>query len=347
MEHNKIKRDNNSILTDNILTHISNIDILNYEYVTTFEKKLSDYVNINNVVCVSNGTSALLLGMIALGLKENDEIIIPSYSYPSALTISKYLKLNIKFCDIKYDTLCMDPDKLKMIISKDTKAVIFIEHLGYCDEDLIKVKNICDEYNTYLIEDSAQSLGQINKNVNKMGGTIGEFGIYSFSGTKLLRSSEGGCLITNNNKISDRVKILRGINGIGNYTMSPLVSKILNHQLDNINNILNKRKRIQNIYKKFINIVSNNNESVHAVAYVSDKANTIYNMLRLKDIETRYKYYPTQNLYISNKIYENYIELPQSFDLTELDIKYICDIIKNAENLKFDSKLGSLLNRIK
>ena len=94
----------------------------------------------------------------------------------------------------------MDPDKLKMIISKDTKAVIFIEHLGYCGEDLIKVKNIYDEYNTYLIEDSAQSLGQINKNVNKMGGTIGEFGIYSFSGTKLLRSSEGGCLITNNNK---------------------------------------------------------------------------------------------------------------------------------------------------
>ena len=103
------------------------------------------------------------------------------------------------------------------------------------------------------------------------------------------------------------------------------------------------------LFIKHLNIIyhENNNDSVHAVAYMSDKANDIKNTFKLKNIETRYKMYPSQNnLPASDYIFERYIELPQSYDLNEEDIINICNEIKKIESFKQSDKLSSLISRI-
>jgi dTDP-4-amino-4,6-dideoxygalactose transaminase len=136
--------------------------------------------------------------------------------------------------------------------------------------------------------------------------------------------------------------------GIGNYVLSPLSATLLSLQLRDINIILENRNRIQQLYRNNLNIVyhENNNDSVHAVAYITDKADLIYNTFKLKNIETRYKMYPSQNnMSNSDYIFERYIELPQSYDLTKEDIDNICSDIIKLESKKSTDKLSSLMSR--
>lgn len=331
-------KDDNNYLKNEWLDELKNYSILNYNDTIIFEQQLKDYVGINYCSTTCNGTSALLLGMLALGLKEKDEIIIPSFSYHSIYNISQYLNLNIKICDIKKETLCMNPNELKNIISNNTKAVAFIDHQGYIGDDLFEVRNICNNYNIPLIEDSAQGLSQIYN--NKMCGTIGDFGIYSFSGHKLLRSSEGGCLITNRQDVYEFVNKNKNL-GIGNYIMSPLIGKLLQFQLSDIKNIISNRNKIYNLYKKYLNIIQFNydieNYSTNAIGYLSPKANIIFNKFKLLNIETKYKKFKCYgNLPIGNNVFEEYIELPTTFTLSEKEIEKISKEIKNIENIKKD-----------
>lgn len=338
-------RDNGLLLIPEWLDEIKNNNIIDDNNIGKFESMISDYVGVKYCVATCNGTTAILMSLMAMGLTEGDEIIIPSYSYPSVKVCCQQLKLNIKYCDININTLCMDTNKLEELITSNTKAVAFIDHLGYIGNDLFKVREICDRYNLLLLEDSAQGLSQIYN--NKMAGTIGNIGIYSFSGAKLLRSGEGGCLVTNSRYYYDKIKSYINM-GIGNYVLSPLSATLLSLQLRDINIILENRNRIQQLYRNNLNIVyhENNNDSVHAVAYITDKADLIYNTFKLKNIETRYKMYPSQNnMSNSDYIFERYIELPQSYDLTKEDIDNICSDIIKLESKKSTDKLSSLMSR--
>jgi len=339
-------RDNGLLLIPEWLDEIKNTNIVDENNIYKFEEMLANYTGMRYCVATCNGTTAILMSLIAMGLSEGDEIIIPSYSYPSVKICCQQLKLNIKYCDININTLCMDSYKLEELITNNTKAVAFIDHLGYIGDDLFKVKEICNRYGLLLLEDSAQGLSQIYNNC--MSGTIGDIGIYSFSGAKLLRSGEGGCLITNVKEYYDKIKNYINM-GIGNYILSPLSATLLSLQLMDINIILENRNRIQQLYKNNLNIIyhENSNDSIHAVAYISDKAELIYNNLKLKKIETRYKFYPSQNnMPNSNYIYERYIELPQSYNLTKEDIDNICSDIIKLESKKSPDKLSSLMNRL-
>lgn len=332
-------------LLKNWLNEINHSSICSYNDCEILEDRIS---KITDAYCITtcNGTSALLLGMIALGLKENDEVIIPSYSYNAVKVCCDFLKLKIIFCDVSYDTLCIDPNILEQKITNNTKCVFFINHLGYVGDDIKKVKNICNERNVLLVEDSAQAFNHFNNGI--AAGTFGEYGIYSFSGTKLLRCGEGGCLITKNKHLYNEVKRLRDM-GIGNYTMSPLNAKLLLLQLNELNTIVDERVRIQNLWKKHIQLINFGMDSVHAVAILHEKSKNINTFLNLAEIETRYKFYknlggPECN--ISDGIFENYIELPQFYGITENDVTRCCELIERSITQSEHLNTNSILEKI-
>lgn len=330
------------------LERIKSINIIDLNNNLELENKINKLFE-TNCLSTCNGTSAILLALKSFNLKENDEIILPGFSYHSAYIVSNFLKLNIKFCDISENTLCLDPEKLKNIISDNTKCVVFINHLGYVGKDLIQVKQICDEYKALLLEDSSQAFSHSYN--NNYAGTFGDIGIFSFSGTKLLRCGEGGCLVTRNTEFFEIAKNLRDM-GIGNYIISPISAKLVSAQIDDLNFIISHRKNIQDTYKKYIDIISYDYlESVHAVAKVfktEEEANKAYELLQLNNIESRYKFYNSMfkfdnSLEVSERISKRYLELPQSYDLSELEIKKIVNIITdNKININLLSKINKL-----
>lgn len=329
-----IKRDK-SYMKHEWFDNLKNIDILDYSILTKTENKIKEYVGIDNCVLTCNGTSAIKLTLVALNLSKEDEVIIPSYSYPAAYRCCRSLNLNFKICDINKKTLSLDPEKLKNIISNKTKVVIFINHLGYVGDDLLFIRDICNQKNIFLLEDSAHGLGQVYK--NKMAGTIGDAGIYSFSGAKLIRSGSGGCFISNNTMLSNNVRKL--IEDFGNYELSPICASLIKSQIENIDEILEVRKKIFDLYiNNGLNIFKYETDKptgVHAIAYLSKNAEKIKNQLSKKNIETRYKFYPSLlRESVSDEVFNEYIELPQSFDLTKKDIQSIIFNIKMIDKTK-------------
>lgn len=301
-------RDNGII---NTKFDISSFNIIDTNNNILLEDKISEFCKTNYCVSTCNGTSAILLSLIAFGLKENDEIILPTFGYYAAYTCAKFLKLKIKFCEINENTMCLDSEKLKEIISDSTKCVVFINHLGYVGEELNAVSNICSYYDCRMLEDSAQ--GFSHSHDNKYAGTFGDIGIFSFSGTKLLRCGEGGCLITKDLSLYEKTKELRDM-GIGNYTLSPLSAKLISTQLNCITDILSTRQEIQNVYKKNdINIISfdTNVSSIHSSSLYIEDAEKLHIFLKSRDIETRYKFYSAFSEHSKN-VLSKFIELPQS-----------------------------------
>ena len=110
-------------------------------YVSLLEKKCSDYLNCSYVSSVSNGTLAILVSYMALDLKKNDEIIIPSFGYMAAANVAINLGLKVVFCDVDKDTWCMSPETLNKKLSKNTKVIVAIHTYGnVCEmEEIMKI----------------------------------------------------------------------------------------------------------------------------------------------------------------------------------------------------------------
>lgn len=331
-----------SYIKDDWLNIFKEHEIIDTFNLSIFAHNLEDYIYNKTsikpfITPLTNGTSSLFLGFYALGINNTKKCLLPGFSYHACKVVLEYLGANIDYIDISEKTLCMNPDNLKKYLEKnsDVNYVIFINHLGYIGEDLFKIKDICDFYNVELIEDSAQGLGHLYNNL--MPGLVGKFGIYSFSGTKLLRSGEGGCFISKDSILSDKVEKL-SLMGIGNFIMSPLSSLFLNKQLNDIDELLEKRndifKKYKNLNIDIIDFPLDNNTGYHSVSYLlkNRNINSIKSLLEKNKYEFRYNFYKplcddSEKIPISYSIYKKYIELPQSYDLEDKDISFIVKFI--------------------
>lgn len=319
---------------------------------------LKNYTNSKYISLCTNGTSSILLCLIALGLKEGDEVLVPSWSYNAVVVCCRVLKLKIILIDIDFNNLCMSLEKTKENISNKTKAILFINHGGYCSNDLIEFYNFCKNKNILFFEDSAQGMGVTIENGIHCG-TLGDAGIISFSGTKLIRCGEGGCAFFKEEKHLNKFNELKNMD-YGNFEISEILCSFLIPQLLDIEKILEKRKLIQDMYRMCgLNILSfqtDFGQQYNSVAYISPFAEKIHLGLKLHNIETRYKFYKSlhkynENCLVGKQVFEEYIELPQSFDLTYSEIEFIVGLIKNIEkignNQGNSSKIFSILKKIK
>jgi len=170
----------------------------------SLEKKLKKLLKINYVHLTFTCTHAMHLALLSCGIKKGDEVIIPDISWVATAQAAAYTGATCVFVDIDPNTLCVDPKRIETAITKKTKAVMVVHSFGHpCN--MIEIVKICKKHNLFLIEDAAPSLGShIN---GKMTGTFGDVGCFSFQGSKIVTTNEGGAFVTNSKKKFDFAKL--------------------------------------------------------------------------------------------------------------------------------------------
>ena len=207
-QYQKIKGDVDAA----ILNVLDSAAFINGPEVKQFETELQDYLNVKHVIPCGNGTDALQIALMALGLEPGDEVITADFTFAATVEVVDLLKLNSILVDVDYDTFTIDTEKLKAAITPKTKAIIPVHLFGQC-ANMDEVMAIAKEHNLYVIEDTAQAIGADYK--GQKAGTIGHIGCTSFFPSKNLGCyGDGGAIFTNDDDIAHR---LRGIVNHGMY----------------------------------------------------------------------------------------------------------------------------------
>ncbi|OEC86092.1 MULTISPECIES: DegT/DnrJ/EryC1/StrS family aminotransferase [Methanobacterium] len=174
--------------------------------IQLFENEISQYLGRKYAVTFNSGTSALHTLLLAHGIKNNDEIIVPSFTFISTANAPLFVKAKPVFAEIEDKTYGLDPEDVKEKINPKTKAIIPI-HYGGSPCLIRELKEIADDYNVLLIEDTAESLGAKIK--DKKLGSFGDSAILSFCQNKVISTGEGGAVVTDSKEIYDKLKLIR------------------------------------------------------------------------------------------------------------------------------------------
>lgn len=195
--------------------------------IEEFENALSNYVGTEYCVAVNSGTSALHASLLAYDIGNNDEVVIPSFSFISTANSVLFVNATPVFADIEKDNYGLDPTLLEKYITKKTKAILPMDYAGQSCK-IIDLNDIAKKHDLTLIEDAAEGLGS-SFNGHKVG-SLSDCAIFSFTGNKVMTTGEGGAIVTNSAKIYDRLKLIRSHGRVDkvNYFENPEVSDYVN-----------------------------------------------------------------------------------------------------------------------
>ena len=228
--------------------------------VDAFEQEICDYVGAKHAVAMNTGTAAIHMALKYLGVESGSLVFCSSLTFAASCNPIIYLNAIPVFIDSEPDSWNMSPAALQKAFEKypNPKAVVAVNLYGQ-SADMSKIIEICDKYNVPVIEDAAESLGAVYK--NKMSGTIGKFGVFSFNGNKIITTSGGGMLVCPDEE--SKKKILKWItqsrdsaryyehSELGyNYRMSNICAGIGRGQLTVIDERIKKKKEIFDTYKQ-------------------------------------------------------------------------------------------------
>jgi perosamine synthetase len=326
------------------------------KYVSLFEKAFSEYVGIDYATCVCNGTVALHLAMVSLGVGPGDEIIVPSLTYIASVNAIVYTGATPVFVDSLPDTWQMDPEDVCRNITNRTKAILAVHLYGHpCDMSALRA--VADEHRLFLVEDCAEAMGSRYKDEHV--GTFGDISTFSFYGNKTITTGEGGMLATNDKTLYERLLHLKS-QGLAkyreywhdivgyNYRMTNISAAIGLAQLEQISAILTKKRQISELYKQLLQdsiykVHPEIGDVYHSYWMVSilvpqaDCREQLRQHIAEAGIETRPVFYPVHTMpmysqkYQLHKVAEDIgwrgINLPSYPDLTEDQIKYICEVL--------------------
>ncbi len=184
---------------------------INGEIVHDFANELAAYLNCKHVVPCANGTDALQIAMMALGLVPGDEVILPVHTYVATAEVIALLHLVPVFVDVEEDTFLIDVNQVESRITKKTKAVVPVHLYGQC-ADMEKLLELRRKHGFYIIEDTAQALGAeyiYSNGTSQKAGTIGDIGCTSFFPSKNLGCfGDGGAMMINNNELAKKAKMI-------------------------------------------------------------------------------------------------------------------------------------------
>lgn len=288
------------------------------KYVKLFEEMFSSFCGCAHGVAVSNGTVALHLALVALGIKEDDEVIVPNITFVATANPVRYCHAIPVFVDVDQETGTIDPEKIEEKITTKTKAIIPVHLYGHpCDMD--QILSVAKKHNLYVIEDCAEAHGALYK--GKRVGCFGDVGCFSFYANKIIACGEGGMVMTNNKALFERLKFLRnqGMHPerkywhteIGfNYRMTNLQAAVGLAQCERIMYFIEKKQKNAQIYHQYLRdcnllklpIEKEWGKSVYWMyaPILSENArisrDAVLEALAKKGIETRPFFYPLSDL---------------------------------------------------
>ena len=184
---------------------------INGKPVQTFASNLSTYLGVNHTIPCGNGTDALQIAMMALGLQPGDEVITPSFTYIATTEVIALLRLTPVFVEVDPGTFCIDPAAIEKAITPRTRAIVPVHLYGQA-APMEEIMAIAAKHNLYVIEDNAQALGAdytFSDGVKKKTGTIGHIGCTSFYPSKNLGAyGDGGAIFTNDDELARQLKMI-------------------------------------------------------------------------------------------------------------------------------------------
>jgi len=354
-DQNEIKNVNKAIISTEISGNFGN-------FIKQFENDFSNYCGTKYGVSSSSGTTALHLAMLAIDLKEGDEVLVSSYTNMATFFSVLYTGAIPVPIDVGITTGNINPELIEKNINRRTKAILVVHIFGLI-VDIKPIINIAKKYNLKIIEDCAEAHGATY--LNKKSGSFGDIGCFSFYSNKIITTGEGGMAVTNNKKYADKMNSLKNLSfgiknkfmhrNVGfNYRMTNIQAAIGCAQLKKIEIIIKKKIKIAKEYSKafknfdFIQLpkLKKNYRNVYWVYHITLLNNSPFKRkefmayLSRKGIETREGFVPfdKQKYLISqkNKYYntcknaqylsKNSLYLPLSPGMTNKQTMYI---IKN------------------
>ncbi len=329
--------------------------------VDGFEKELSLKVGAGHAAALSSGTAAIHMALKAAGVGSGDIVFCPSLTFSATANPIIYQNAIPVFIDSNYETWNMDPNALEEAFEKYPKVkAVLVVHLYGLSADLDPIINLCRKHNVPLIEDAAESLGTTYK--GKYTGTFGDYGIFSFNGNKIITTSGGGMLVSDNKERIEKVRFWATQardkarhyqhSELGyNYRMSNITAGIGRGQLKVLDKRVAKKRYIFEFYKRelanyedinFMPINEWNEPNCWLSGLtVSGKVSPLDIMLALEEenIESRpvwkpmhmqpyYESYDFIGSGASGKIFAKGICLPSDTKMTDGDLYRVCDTIK-------------------
>lgn len=329
------------------------------ENVNIFESNFKDFIGSKYCVSLNSGTDALMLALIALGIKKGDKVLVPSFTFFSTVECVLHLKAIPVFVDINLQNYTIDVDDFSKKATSQIKAAIPV-HLFGNDSQITEIKNICLERNIHLVEDVAQAFGSCDEKNNYLG-SIGDIGAYSFFPSKTLGGiGDGGCITTDNYQIYKKIKMLKNHGQIKNYEheivggnsrLDSLNAFVLNEKLSIFSKIRSTRNKFYEHYLEHLKDIEwiylpekNNNDTVlnyftikvptnirsKLMNYLTSKkiGNAIYYKKPVhlqKVITNNYKKIKLQNTEIASK---SVLSLPLYSFPKDDELEYIVSMVK-------------------
>lgn len=228
------------------------------KYIKQFEDNFAKFIGVKHAITTTSGTTALHLALASLNIKKGDEVILPTQTMMASAVAVVYTGATPIFVDVERDTWNMDVEKIEKLITKKTKAIMPV-HIYGLPVDMDPIMSLAKKYNLYVVEDAAEGLGAKYK--NKMTGSMGDVGCFSFYANKVITTGEGGMITTNNDKLANIARELKNLahspkqrflhNKIGyNYRMTNMQAALGVAQLEEVKDYLKKKKWMASEYNK-------------------------------------------------------------------------------------------------
>ncbi len=333
--------------------------------VAEFEQEIADYIGTKYAIALNSGTSALHALLLAYGIGNGDEVIVPSFTFISTANSPLFVGAKPVFADIETETCGLDPDSVQEKITDKTKAIIPV-HYGGCPAKVRELKEIAEDNDLILIEDAAESFGATIG--DKQTGTFGDSGILSFCQNKIITTGEGGAVVTDSKEIYEKLNLIRSHGRLEsgdyfssadlfdyidlgfNWRMSNLTASLGLSQIKKADEIIEKRRKQSNYLNKRIEeetdkieifkVPKNYNHVYQLYSVIAQNRDDLIKYLGENGISAKIYFDPVhkssfyknklgydEKLPVTEQIAEKTITLPMFPDITDAEIDYMANTI--------------------
>ena len=350
-------------IDDGIQSVVANAKFINGPEVKSFANNLAEYLGAKHVIPCANGTDALQIALMSIGIEPGDEVITPDFTFISTVEVVALLGAKPVLADVNPEDFTIDVNQIESLITKKTKAIVPVHLFGQC-ANMAAILALARKHNLKVIEDSAQAIGSdyYIKDKPSKAGTLGDFGCTSFFPSKNLGCyGDGGALYTNDDELAAMAKSITNHGSTVKYhhdrigvnsRLDTMQAAILNVKLKNLDDfnrrrqaaaifydhhlehipeiaIPAKREASSHTYHQYtIKVPIGENKKLQEHLKKHDIPSMIYYPIPLHKQAAFEKWTDDRKFPVSDELAERVLSLPMHTELTKTQLTYICDTIK-------------------